>query len=371
MYKTIGLKTSLMSAILVSCVGFGMVAIWSNPYVVILLDNFIIGIGCGVINVSSLWPLHVIFGNNNATVIGIAIVGFSAGASIYGLILTQIVNPYNLTPTGDNSTNQIYSDSVSERVPMGYLVFAVLTFTVGVISLMLIKSKSRSESDSHIDSFSPALSYKEILKSSSFWKLFWLFYLNYFPMIFLICDYRVIMLKHIHDDHLVSYASTLAAFANNSGSLLWMIVLDYSSFNTIMIAIDVILVGFLATLPMIWDEPVLLISWVCVMWFCCGGLYTGSVYETYNAFPGDTGKKVYPLLTIPWNLSVFSTVGITTIGDRYGYDYAMYILIVMTVASLAIVVFWKDIKHIDTKNSSLSNELILDEAEKSINTISI
>lgn len=358
-YKKIGLKNALFAAILIICVGFGMVGIWPDPYAVVLFDNFTIGLGCGVINVASLWPLHNIFGNSNATITGIAMVGFSAGASIYGLIITEIVNPDNLTPEGSKSTDQIYPDSVSERVPFGFLVFSAICFTVGITSLFIIQYKTSSASEISQEGSYLTLSYKQIFASSSFWRLFWFFFLSYFSMIFFISDYRVFMLKYIHNDHLISYMNTISVVSDNIGSVVWMIFLDYTSFDTTMIVINTLLVILLGTLTMIWNIQILFISWICALWFCFGGLYAASVYETYNAFPGDTGKKVWPLLTIPWNLSVFLTVGITAVGDWYGYSYSIYILIAMTLASLALIIFWKH--SIITQKESLSSELISDE----------
>jgi hypothetical protein len=358
-YKTIGLRNTLIASILVVCFGFGLVSVWPDPYAVVLFDNLIIGVGCGVINVSSIWPLHSIFGSSNATVTGLAMLGFSIGPSLYGLILTEIVNPDNLTANGIKSTDEIYPDSVSKRVPLGFLVLSAIFFTVGMISLLIIKIKPNSDSESSQDEAYPTLSYKQIFQSSGFWRLFWFFFLSYFSMIFFISDYRTFMLKYIKDDHLISYTNTISIITDNIGSVVWMIFLDYTSFNTSMIVINSILMILLATLPIIWNIPIAFIVWICALWFCFGGLYAASVYETYNAFPGDTGKKVWPLLTIPWNLSVFCTVGITAIGDWYGYSYAIYILIAMTIASIAIILFWKH--SIIIQKESLSSELISDE----------
>lgn len=364
-YKKAGLYQEYIFAILVACFGYGIVAVYSNPYMVIIVDNLIVGFGCGLVTISSLWPLWSHFGNTNATITGVVIVGYSLGASIYALIFTQVVNPDNLIPSGDKSTDQIYPDSVSERVPTGYIVFTAITFVVGMSSILLIKNKPKTDSEIQQDSHDK--SYKEILLSSNFWRLFLLFYIDYFVICFLVCDFRVFMLKHISDDHLISYASTISTLGNNLGRVIWMIFLDYTSFRTLVTVINAMVILLLVTIPMIWDEPVLLITWISGLWFFSSGLYPAFIVETYTVFPGESGKKAYPILTIPWTLCTFSVIGITSIGDEYGYIYIIYILIGLTLGSIVLVSFWKPKIEDIIKEVDLKEDLIIEEKHNSIN----
>lgn len=365
-YKKIGLNKELVFAILITCLGYGVVAVNSNPYMVIIVDNLIVGFGCGVLTISSLWPLWSHFGNTNATITGIVVVGYSLGATIYANIFTQVINPDNLTPTGDKSTDQIYPKSVSERVPTGFLVFTLITFVIGFGSMLMIKNKPKTGSEIEHDT-AHNKSYKEILLSYNFWRLFVIFYVDYFTICFLACDYRVFMLKHISDDHLISYASSIATVANNAGRLIWMVFLDYTSFKTLLIVINLSVAGLLFTMPLIWSNPTLLITWICGIWFFSSGLYPSFIVETYRVFPGDSGKKAYPILTLPWTLATFSMIGITAIGDGYGYIYVMYILIVSCLATIALILILPAKIEKTVKEVDLIDELISEDKEVSIN----
>jgi hypothetical protein len=336
-YKRIGLNTELIFAILITCLGYGVVAVNSNPYMVIIVDNLLVGFGCGVLNICTFWPLWSHFESTNATITGIVVVGYSFGATIYANIFTQVVNPDNLTPPpADKSTDQIYPDSVSERVPTGFLVFTLMTFVIGFVSMIMIKSKPKTDSETE-DDIAHNKSYKEILLSYDFWRLFVIFYLNYFIVIFLVCDYRVLMLKHISNDHLISYASSIATVASNLGRFIWMVFLDYTSFKTLLIVINSSIVVLLFTIPLIWNYPTLLITWISGIWFFSSSIYPSFIVETYRVFPGDSGKKAYPILTLPWTLATFTMVGITAIGDSYDYIYVMYILIASSLSSTALL----------------------------------
>jgi hypothetical protein len=365
-YKKIGLNKELIFAILVACLGYGLVAIISNPYMVIILDNLIVGFGCGVLNISSLWPLWSHFGNTNATITGIVIVGYSMGDTIYANIFTQIINPDNLTPTGDKSTDQIYPESVSERVPTGFLVFTVITFVIGLGSMIMIKSKPKTDSETEYDT-SHDKSYKEIVLSYNFWRLFVLFYLDYFTICFLVCYYRVFMLKHISDDHLISYSSSIAAVANNVGRLIWMVFLDYTSFKTLLVVINLSAAFLLFTISLVWSNPTLLIIWIFGIWFFTAGIYPSFIVETYRVFPGDSGKKAYPLLTIPWTLCTFTMIGIAVIGDSFGYIYVMYILMVSSLSSIALILIFPAKIQKPAKEIYLIDENIVEDKEFSIN----
>jgi hypothetical protein len=365
-YKKIGLNKELAFAILVTCLGYGIVALNSNPYMVIIVDNLIVGFGCGLLTISSLWPLWSHFGNTNATLTGVVVMAYSLGATIYANIFTQVVNPDNLTPKGDKSTDQIYPQSVADRVPMGFLVFAIVTSVIGFGAMIMIKSKPKTDSETEHDT-GHNKSYKEILLSYNFWRLFVLFYLDYYAVAFLISDYRVFMLKHISDDHLISYASSIITIANNIGRVMWMIFLDYTNFKTLVVVINLAVATLLFTIPMIWSNTTLLITWMSGIWLFGSGLYPSFIVETYRIFPGDSGKKAYPILTLPWTLAIFSMNGVTAIGDWYGYTYVMYILILCSLGSIILVLIFPAKIEKSVKEVDLIDELILEDKDVSIN----
>ncbi len=194
-----------------------------------------------------------------------------------------------------------------------------------------------------------------------------IFYLDYFTICFLVCDYRVLMLKHMSDDHLISYASSIATVANNVGRLIWMVFLDYTSFKTLLVVLNLSVAVLLFTISLVWSSPTLLITWICGIWFFSSGIYPSFIVETYRVFPGDSGKKAYPILTLPWTLVNFTMVGITAIGDWYGYIYVIYILMVSCLGSTVLIIILPAKIQKPVKEVYLIDELILEDREVSIN----
>lgn len=175
------------------------------------------------------------------------------------------------------------------------------------------------------------------------------------------------MLKHISDDHLISYASSIITIANNIGRVMWMIFLDYTNFKTLVVVINLAVATLLFTIPMIWSNTTLLITWMSGIWLFGSGLYPSFIVETYRIFPGDSGKKAYPILTLPWTLAIFSMNGVTAIGDWYGYTYVMYILILCSLGSIILVLIFPAKIEKSVKEVDLIDELILEDKDVSIN----
>ena len=120
-------------------IGYALSALWYNPYYVLFCIGIILGFGCGVLNVCSMWPSWAHFDNTNATIAGIVLMGYTISPGLFGFIFTQIVNPHNLSPEkSDKSTDLIFPDSVSERVPFALLVFAGLIVVSAFIAVLMI-----------------------------------------------------------------------------------------------------------------------------------------------------------------------------------------------------------------------------------------
>jgi hypothetical protein len=326
-------------------IGYSLAALWYNPYYIIFCIGIVVGFGCGILNVSSMWSTWAHFGNTNATVTGIVLAGFTTSPGVFGLIFTNVVNPDNLEPpkNSDSSTERMFPDSVSERVPLGFCVFSAIILVSSIIALLLIYEKPKGSSEEEENKkVKEAMSYKEIFKTPNFWRLFLQFYLNFFLVLFLFCNIRLILLYKISDDHLIGYAGTLTTVSIIVGRMLFMYILDRSSYIVLMTFTNISNIILCITIPMIWDTPVLFISWVCAMYFISGGIYPAGMIETYITFPGEDGKKIFPLLNISWSLCTFSLTGISIIGDYYGLDIAFYTIALITMLSQIMLVVWKE-----------------------------
>jgi MFS family permease len=342
-YKKIGLRNEIIISSAICAIGYALSALWYNPYYVLFCIGMILGFGCGLLNVCSMWPSWAHFDNTNSTIAGIVLMGYSISPGVFGFIFTNIVNPDNLPPDkSDSSSDKVFPDSVSERVPLGLWVFSGIIVVSTIIALILIyDSPNGSSEEEEKEEVPEAMPYKEIFKSLNFWRLFFQFYMNFFLVIFLFCNFRSILLLHISDDHLIAYAGTLSTVSIIVGRMFSMYILERSNYIVVMTLINISTIMLCITMPMIWANPVLSISWVCAMYFISGGIYASGMIETYINFPGEDGKKIFPLLNIPWTLCTFSIAGITSIGDEYGYDIAFYTIALITMLSQIMLCVWK------------------------------
>jgi hypothetical protein len=296
-----------------------------------------------LLNVCCIWPSWAHFGNTNPTITAIVLLGYTISPGLFGFIFTRVVNPDNIEPDDIiSSTETVFPVSVSERVPLGLWVFSAIISGSSIIALLLIYDKPADGSGKvEKEKVADAMPYREIFKSLNFWRLFIQFYLNFFLMIFMFCNFRSFLLQHIPNDHLVAYVGTMATVSIIVGRMFCMYILDRSSYITLMTLINITNMILCITIPMIWNNKVLLISWVCAIYFISGGIYPAGMIETFINFPGEDGKKIFPLLNIPWALCTFSITGITSIGDLYGYDIAFYIIAFITLLSQAMLFLWK------------------------------
>jgi fucose permease len=340
-YKKIGIKKEILLALIICAIGFSIGTISHDPYFIVFSFGLLVGIGCGILTVCSLWPSWPHFGNTNAMITGIIIVGYSISPGLLGMVFTYIVNPNNLTPDGSKSIDIKYPEIVSSRVPYSLIVFSVLTLILGIFAILMIYDKPHTKSSESIhDEVQTEMSYKEILTCSKFWRLFCIAYFEYFALNFLVCDYKIILLEYIKDDHLATYSYIFATVSIIVGRIMWMIILEKSSFNSMFTLINIITIVLSITMPMIWNNSLLLICWICMFYFTSGGIYPSLLIETFTMFPGEDGKKVFPIITISWTLCTFSIALITEIGDNWGYELACYIIALATFVGQLIISFW-------------------------------
>jgi hypothetical protein len=268
-------------------------------------------------------------------------------------MFTHIVNPHNITPKGSKSIDIRYPDSVSSRVPYSLIVFSVMTLVIGICSIFMIYGKPHTQNSEYIPyEVQTEISYKQILTCSKFWRIFCIAYFEYFAMSFISNDYKIILLKFIQDDFLVTYSFTFAISSVVAGRVILMVFLDKSSFNSIITLINIITIPLSITMPMIWSNPLLLISWMCMFYFTSGAIYPSLLIETFTMFPGEDGKKVFPIIMLSWTLCTFSIALITEIGDNWGYELACYIVALATLVGQLIVFWWPReektvVKHIN------------------------
>lgn len=367
-------KASLFGLAMCSC-GLAISAAWANPYYIVFCYGLMQGMGCGILALISLWPCWSYFGSSNAKVNGLVLVGYSLGPGLLGLAFTHLANPNNRTPISYNGNDEDlrYPDEVSERVQSSLLIIGASVMIIGSLSLMIISEKKIKESSLlSLDKSPFEWGYKQIFTSQIFWRIIVILYFQYFIMGFFVNNYKVILLNRIPDDDLVAYAGTLCFVANVVGRIVWSAILDFCSFKVTSTMINITGIFLTITLPFIWDVDVLLISWTCMIFFVCSGLYPAFLIEVARSFNMETTRKVLPLTTIPITASVFTCAFIQEFISTIGLQAVLNIVAGLVVIDQIIVFFWNISKETKDKEDRLDIEIDIDivsspEISKSIN----
>ncbi len=333
-----------------------------------------LGTSCGILALISLWPCWSYFGSSNAKVNGVVLVGYSLGPGLIGLAFTHLANPNNRTPEahGGDASDLRYPDEVSERVPLALLVLGASLMITGSLSLLIISEKKIKESSLLSIYKSPfEWTYKQIFSSQIFWRIVAILYFQYFIMGYFVNNYKTILLNRIHNDDLVAYAGSLCFVSNVVGRIVWSAILDFCSFKVTSSMINITGILLTVSLPFIWHIDVLLISWTCMIFFVCAGLYPAFLIEVARSFNLATTPKVLSLTTIPITASVFTCAAIQEFTDDLGYDGVLYLVAALVLVDQIILFTWNITPEVKEKENQIEIEIDIEhsvEISHSINT---
>lgn len=305
--------------------------------------GLILGLGSGLLSISSLWPCWGYFGNTNAKMTGFILIGYSLGPAVLGLAFTHLVNPHNYTPEARDgqADDIIYPDSVSQRVPAALLSLSISCLIIGLLSIIFISEKQLSKNSILKYESREEMSYSEIFHCSRFWRMLVITYFQYFMIVIFKCYYKILLLKHVHNDQLVAYSGSIGFISNAFGRFVWTTVLDMISYNQYMGIMNCL--GFLicVTMPMVWEIDALAIVWVCGAFFAGAGLYPASIIECGRSFGEDNCKKVFPIVMLGSVMNTITASMFTPLGNELGYDVVMYLVGCLCLVTQFVIVFWK------------------------------
>jgi hypothetical protein len=290
---------------------------------------------------------------------GFILFGYSLGPAMLGLSFTHLVNPSNYSPEARNgqANDLIYPDSVSERVPAALLTLSIVCVIAGLISIIFISEKQISKNSILERQCDSVMSYGEIFRCNNFWRMFCITYFQYFMIVIFKCFYKILLLKHVHNDQLVAYSGGIGFFFNALGRVAWTSVLDITSYRTYMTFMNLLAFGICISFPMVWHIDILAVAWVCGAFFCGSGLYPACIIECGRSFGADNCKKVFPIIMMASVLNTMTATAFTPIGNELGYDTAMYLAGMMCLINQVIVLFWKE-SIVNKDTASFEEELV-------------
>lgn len=357
--RLIGNKKSIFVAVLACAGGLALCALWPNPYYIVACYGIILGFGCGLLALVSLWPVWSYFGLTNGKVTGIVLIGYSLGPGLIGLAFTHIVNPENHAPQSDGeSDNLIYPEQVNQRVPYAILVVAGAILFIGMFALFIVsENKTTTEDLENSQVYNRIeLPYRIIFKTQKFWRLAIILYFQYFILAFFLCNYKIILLNHIHNDHLVAYAGSACFVSSIIGRVFFSGVLDYISFKTCSSIINSISILVLVSMPAIWNIGVLAIIWTSIIFFVTAGLYPSYLMEVGRNFNPETSRKIFPIFMLSITSSTFTASILTELGNLIRLENILYLLACTALIDQLIVMFWNIKTTVENQVSLLDIE---------------
>lgn len=359
--RYLGNKKSIFIAVSACAGGLALCALWPDPYYVVVCYGIILGFGCGLLALVALWPMWSYFGATNGKATGVVLMGYSLGPGLIGLAFTHIANPENYAPSSDGgSDNLIYPEEVNQRVPLAIYIISAAIFLIGMFALCIISenTKSLETTEGGQTVVMKELPYKAIFKTVKFWRLAIIMYFQYFIYGFFLSNYKIILLNHIHDDHLVAYAGSACFISSILGRVVFSALLDYTSFKVSSSIINMTSLIFLVTLPMIWEIESLAIFWTSIIFFVTSGLYPSYLIEIGRNFNPETTRKLFPIFMLFITMSTFSASSLTEVGDIIGLENVLYVLGTTSLIDQIILTLW------NIKEKPEDQDLLLDMEEE-------
>lgn len=120
--------------------------------------------------------------------------------------------------------------------------------------------------------------------------------------------YKAFGAQFIADDHFLSMVGSIASIFNAAGRIFWGFYFDRTSFRISLNTIYAFLSILLLTLELTYKskERSLYMVWICMLFFCLGGVYLIFPSASASVYGPDNSGPIYGLLyTAPVNINFY------------------------------------------------------------------
>lgn len=94
--KCVGLKINLIIGVTIEVLGILCMLLTFDSFMAVLLHGLLVGYGVGTLEASAMWPAWSYYDHIKGLITGILFVGYSLGATAFGLVIPTFSNPKNL-----------------------------------------------------------------------------------------------------------------------------------------------------------------------------------------------------------------------------------------------------------------------------------
>ena len=288
----------------------------SDPYLFVFGYSGLLGVGAGIISITSLQPGWEYFPESKGKITGIIMAGYSTACMIFGLIFTYIANPYNVSPVRSGN-NIFFGHEVDVNVPSAFFWIGCIFLALALFAFALIRpirSKMRINS-------TPGLPVKELLKMSNVWNMFFFVSASLVFWYFITAYYKSFGILYIQDDHFLAYLGSVANVVGVLGRCFWPTLLDYFPFKTVMtlcMSFEIlasILIWYAVGAKTSYAVLIISVFFVGSAHYPCIAAQTGKVFE-------ELSSQVWPFVYSGVGIASVSVILIKFMADSVGYFQA-------------------------------------------------
>jgi Major Facilitator Superfamily len=217
------------------------------------------------------------FPQHKGRITGLIICGFGFGTTIFNLIGTKLINPDNKSASIDYDGDKYFEKSIADNVPSALRTLSLCYLAISVIGILLIGNRVVEEEKDSLNSLEsddncPDL--KTALKTSLFWKIFFIGLLGNIPGLYVATAYKTFGSSEISNDDFLAVTGSLGAVFNGIFRYVWPQIMDKTTFKSTILVLFCIQISLISSFYFTPNFPAMFLIWVCGIYACEGGLAT-------------------------------------------------------------------------------------------------
>ncbi|OMJ87340.1 hypothetical protein SteCoe_10935 [Stentor coeruleus] len=196
----IGTKMTLVLAAILLSSSFFIPSFIRDPYWFVILFGITNGAASGLTLMPSVWPGWEHFPNNKGLIMGLNGIFYTSG-SIYGFIMSYIINPNDFKPVLKNDI-YYFDEKINSDFIFVIRLFSGVFLIIGLIGAFLINHPKSSSTITSQQPKEPEESASRVIKTSAFWIISLIFFFGIFYRIFFLSEYKRLALSFFSDQEL-------------------------------------------------------------------------------------------------------------------------------------------------------------------------
>lgn len=326
--RAIGVKLTLLLGVCLLAGGLFICSVATNLWVLVLGYGLTFGFGTGTVTLCGIWPCWTYYQASKGKVTGIICAGISLGTTAYNLLFTYLLNPTNSPAYTDPVSNDcLFPEEVYSKVPSSFRLVALYVLLIGCIAICMLSEKAAMPCMMRQPTFIIKDRARKSVVTYRFWMLFFITYGMFIFSGYTNNTIKIIGLKYIHDDHMLSYIGCFANLIAILGRLALPGLLDLYSFKKVVGSILALHLVLCSTMPLVYSNATLFTTYICCIFLSSAGLYPAQMVQASRMFGPRVSCLIWPFFEMAIVLAGFSAVGCLWLGTNYaGYELMNYVI---------------------------------------------